>query len=55
MGVGRFGSITGPILAGELLALGFGAGGVAAAMAPVVAAAGAAALAAAWRGRMFSA
>ncbi|MFN3524139.1 MAG: MFS transporter [Phenylobacterium sp.] len=55
VGVGRFGSITGPILAGELLALGFGAGGVAAAMAPVVAAAGAAALAAAWRGRMFSA
>lgn len=54
VGVGRFGSITGPILAGELLGLGFGSAGVAMAMTPVVLAAGGCALAAAWRGRRFT-
>jgi len=51
VGVGRLGSITGPMIAGELLGLGFGPGGVALAMAPVVLSAGAAALGAVWRGK----
>jgi AAHS family 3-hydroxyphenylpropionic acid transporter len=51
VGVGRFGSITGPMIAGELLGLGFGPAGVALAMAPVVLAAGAAAVAATLVGR----
>jgi len=38
--VGRLGSIAGPLVAGQLLGLGFTAGGVAAAMAPVVIVAG---------------
>lgn len=54
VGVGRFGSIAGPMIAGELLALGFGPGGVALAMAPVVVAAGAAAMGAVLRGRFFA-
>lgn len=41
--VGRLGSIAGPLVAGQLLGLGFTAGGVAAAMAPVVVVAGLAA------------
>jgi AAHS family 3-hydroxyphenylpropionic acid transporter len=41
--VGRLGSIAGPLVAGQLLGLGFTAGGVAAAMAPVVMVAGIAA------------
>lgn len=43
--VGRLGSIAGPLVAGQLLAFGFSAGGVAAAMAPVVIVAGLAATA----------
>lgn len=43
--VGRLGSIAGPLVAGELLALGFTAGGVAGAMAPFVIVAGLAATA----------
>jgi len=41
--VGRLGSIAGPLVAGQLLTLGFTAGGVAAAMAPAVVVAGVAA------------
>jgi len=54
VGVGRFGSIAGPMIAGELLAMGFGPGGVALAMAPVVVAAGSAALGAVLRGQVFA-
>ena len=53
VGVGRLGSISGPMIAGELLGAGFGAGGVALAMLPVVAVAGGAAVLAAARNRMF--
>lgn len=49
--VGRLGSIAGPLVAGELLALGFTAGGVAAAMAPVVVVAGLAAAVLTWVGK----
>ncbi|HKP79349.1 MAG TPA: MFS transporter, partial [Phenylobacterium sp.] len=40
---GRLGSVAGPLVAGQLLGLGFTAGGVAAAMAPVAIVAGLAA------------
>jgi AAHS family 3-hydroxyphenylpropionic acid transporter len=47
--VGRLGSIAGPLVAGQLLGVGFTAGGVAAAMAPVVVAAGLAATLMTWK------
>ncbi|HEY8616362.1 MFS transporter [Phenylobacterium sp.] len=51
IGVGRFGSIAGPLLAGELRQIGWSAGEVFALMAPVVLAAGAACLALGFLGR----
>jgi len=50
--VGRLGSIAGPLVAGQLLGLGFTAGGVAAAMAPVVIVAGLAASLMTLKGRI---